>query len=258
MIENDWKWWKIWYNTTMIMEERLDLIRKALEKNEKVSNKALLEVLDISESTLRRDLDHLEERGEIKRVHGGAILDKISQESDFTVNRSTNIKEKSIIAKKAAALIKDNSYIFLDAGTTTNQLIDFIANKNLTVVTNGLMHIERLKANNIKSILLGGTIKERTFVTYGEITLSEISSLYFDIAFIGANGINDKGYWTADINEALIKRTAIKNARKSYILADSSKIGRNYFAKICNIDQADLITEDIWFTHLLLIHLLIM
>lgn len=251
MIENDWKWWKIWYNTTMIMEERLDLIRKALEKNEKVSNKALLEVLDISESTLRRDLDHLEERGEIKRVHGGAILDKISQESDFTVNSSTNIKEKSIIAKKAADLIKDNSYIFLDAGTTTNKLIDLISNKNITVVTNGLMHIERLKANNIKSILLGGTIKEKTFVTYGEITLNEISSLYFDIAFIGANGINEKGYWTADINEALIKRTAIKNSRKSYILADSSKIGRNYFAKICSTDQADLITEDIWFTHLL-------
>ena len=91
---------KMKYILCMIVEERLNLIREILKKEETVSNARLLEKLDISESTLRRDLDYLQEKGEIRRVHGGATLNKLLEETNFKFNETTNIKSKRIIGKK--------------------------------------------------------------------------------------------------------------------------------------------------------------
>lgn len=228
----------------MILEERLNLIRNILKKEGTVSNSLLLEELDISESTLRRDLDYLQDKGEIRRVHGGATLNKLLEETNFHFNETTNIEAKKNIAKKASLLIENGAYIFLDAGTTTHSLIDFLHDKDVTVVTNGLMHLEKLSALAIPTILLGGKLKASTFISYGEQTLNEINDLNFDLAFIGANGVENKTYTTADINEALIKKSAIRQANKAFVLADSSKIGKKYFANICTFEQAKHIKED--------------
>jgi transcriptional regulator, DeoR family len=228
----------------MIVEERLSLIREILKKEETVSNARLLEKLDISESTLRRDLDYLQEKGEIRRVHGGATLNKLLEETNFKFNETTNIKSKRIIGKKASKLIEDGSHVFLDAGTTIYSLIEYLKDKNVIVVTNGLMHLEKLNNFSIPTVVLGGNIKQSTFITYGEQTINEINNLNFDLAFIGANGICDNTYSTADINEALIKKAAISKANRAYVLADSSKFGKKYFADICTFDDAKLIKED--------------
>ena len=228
----------------MILEERLNFIRNILKKEGTVSNSLLLEELDISESTLRRDLDYLQDKGEIRRVHGGATLNKLLEETNFHFNETTNIEAKKNIAKKASLLIENGAYIFLDAGTTTHSLIDFLDGKDVTVVTNGLMHLEKLSSLAIPTILLGGKLKASTFISYGEQTLNEISDLNFDLAFIGANGVENKTYTTADINEALIKKAAIRQANKAFVLADSSKIGKKYFANICTFEQAMHIKED--------------
>lgn len=227
-----------------ILKERLKFIRNILKEEGTVSNSLLLTELDISESTLRRDLDYLQDKGEIKRVRGGATLNKLLEETNYKFNETINIKAKKNIAKKASLLIEDGFYIFLDAGTTTYSLIEFFVDKNITVVTNGLMHLEKLSALSIPTILLGGKVKASTFISYGEQTINEINNLNFDLAFIGANGVDDKIYTTADINEALIKKAAIKSSNKAYILADSSKIGKKYFANICSFEQAELIKED--------------
>lgn len=221
----------------MILEERLNFIRSVLNKQGTISNAFLLEQLNISESTLRRDLDYLQEKSEIIRVHGGATLNKL-------LNETANIDAKKNIGKKASLLIEDGSYIFLDAGTTTHCLIDYLQGKNVTVVTNRLMHLDKLSSLSISSIILGGKMKASTFISYGEQSINEINNLNFDFAFIGANVVDDNNYTTADINEALIKKSAINNARKAFVLADSSKIGKKIFANICSLDQAELIKED--------------
>ncbi|MDU1828964.1 DeoR/GlpR family DNA-binding transcription regulator [Anaerococcus sp.] len=232
------------YILFMIVEERLNLIREMLKKEEIVSNSRLLEKLDVSESTLRRDLDYLQGKGEIRRVRGGATLNKLLEETNFKFNETANIESKRIIGEKASKLIEDGSHIFLDAGTTIYSLIEYLENKNVTVVTNGLMHLEKLNNLSISTVVLGGNIKESTFITYGEQTINEINNLNFDLAFIGANGICDNIYSTADINEALIKKAAINKSNRSYVLADSSKFGKKYFADICTFDDAKLIKED--------------
>lgn len=230
----------------MILEKRLEIILDTLEKEEAVSNKILTDKLKVSESTLRRDLSYLQEMGKITRVHGGAVLNNIAaSEINFTDNQKRQLKEKSIIGKKACGLIKDAKFIYLDAGSTCHEVIKFLNNsRDITIVTNGLMHVDDLIKKNIKAVLLEGEIKPSTKVTTGIRTLESISKYNFDLAFIGANGFDVKAYYTADPNEAVVKSKAIENSTRAYILADRSKENVKYFQTIATRDEIKLITEE--------------
>lgn len=230
----------------MILEKRLDVILDTLEKEEAVSNKILMDKLGVSESTLRRDLSYLQDMGKITRVHGGAVLNNIaSSEKNFTDNQKSKLKEKSKIGKKASSLIRDAKFIYLDAGSTCNKVIDYLnKDQDITVVTNGLMHVDKLISKNIHTILLEGEIKPSTKVTTGPKTLASIFRYNFDLAFIGANGYDDRAFYTADINEAMVKNKAIENSSRSYILADRSKEDIKYFQTIATRDEIKLITEE--------------
>ena len=118
----DWIWLFMKYISHMILEERLNFIRKALNKEGTISNAFLLEQLNISESTLRRDLDYLQEKGEIIRVHGGATLNKLLDETNYKFNETTNIDAKKNIGEKASLLIEEGSYIFLDNNALFDRL----------------------------------------------------------------------------------------------------------------------------------------
>ncbi|WP_058990258.1 DeoR/GlpR family DNA-binding transcription regulator [Anaerococcus rubeinfantis] len=229
----------------MIFEKRIEIILNILKKQRQISNKFLITNLNVSESTLRRDLDYLEKRGYIKRVHGGAILANIEfEEKSYDKNVVSNIESKIKIAKKASREIFDSKYIYLDAGTTVHQIIDYLS-KDIIVVTNGIMHLEKLAKNNIKTIFLGGNIKSKTNVVIGEQALENLLKYSFDLCFIGANGYCDGEFTTHDPDEAIIKNTAIKKSKRSIILIDKSKFGKVYFSKICDIEDVDLITEDL-------------
>lgn len=230
----------------MILKKRLEIILDTLEKEEAVSNKILTDKLKVSESTLRRDLSYLQEMGKITRVHGGAVLNNIAaSEINFTDNQKRQLKEKSIIGKKACGLIKDAKFIYLDAGSTCHEVIKFLNNsRDITIVTNGLMHVDDLIKKNIKAVLLEGEIKPSTKVTTGIRTLESISKYNFDLAFIGANGFDAKAYYTADPNEAVVKSKAIENSTRAYILADRSKENVKYFQTIATRDEIKLITEE--------------
>lgn len=236
----------------MILEKRLEIIIDTLKKEEAVSNKFLTDKLGVSESTLRRDLSYLQDMGKITRVHGGAVLNSIAaREINFTDNQKTMLQEKSVIGQKAARLIKDAKFIYLDAGSTCNELIDYLSSdQDITVVTNGLMHLDKLINKNIPTILLEGEVKPATKVTTGSKTLEAIARYNFDLAFIGANGFDKRGFYTADVNEAVVKSKAIENSTRAYVLADSSKENVKYFATIAKRDEIKLITEEKWFIQL--------
>lgn len=230
----------------MILEKRLEIILDTLKKEEAVSNKILTDKLGVSESTLRRDLSYLQDMGKITRVHGGAVLNNVAaSEMNFSDNQRIKIKEKSIIGQKAVSLIRDAKFIYLDAGSTCHELIDFLSQgEDITVVTNGLMHVDKLIGKEIPTILLEGIVKPSTKVTTGVKALESISRYNFDLAFIGANGYDKKAYYTADVNEAMVKFKAIENSTRAYVLADSSKKNIKYFATIASRDEIKLITEE--------------
>ncbi|MCO4481174.1 DeoR/GlpR family DNA-binding transcription regulator [Streptococcus infantarius] len=204
----------------------------------------LVSLLDTSESTVRRDLDELESERKLHRVHGGAELPHSLQE-EFTNQQKSikNIQEKMQVARKAASLISNDDVIFVDAGTTNELLLGYLNQDNLTVVTNSIHHAAKLVDKNIQTIIIGGHVKKTTDASIGAVAYEQIKQLNFDKAFLGINGIDEEFLTTPDMEEAVIKKTVIENARKSYIVTDSSKIGRVSFAKVDKIENATIITN---------------
>ena len=121
----------------------------------------------------------------------------------------------------------------MDAGSSTIEMIPFIKAQNIVVVTNGLTHVEKLLNQGIKTLMIGGQVKETTFATVGASALDTLSRYCFDKAFLGMNGLDLKyGLTTPDEKEALIKEKAMEQANQSYVLLDHSKIDEVYFAHV--------------------------
>lgn len=230
----------------MLSEKRHEIILNLLKLKGFVSLTELLEATESSESTIRRDLSYLESINLLKRVHGGAkSLDNVSKELSYNEKSSKSTHEKRAIAKYAASLIDEGDCIFIDAGTTTYELIDYLEEKDIFVVSNGLSHIDTLIQKNIKCYIIGGNIKISTKAIAGCDALMCLSKFRFDKCFIGANGVHPTyGLTTPDTEEAILKECAIKNSRKSYILADDSKFGEISTIKFSDIDRCTIITNE--------------
>ncbi|MFD1738116.1 DeoR/GlpR family DNA-binding transcription regulator [Bacillus salitolerans] len=230
----------------MLTPERHRIILELLEKKEVVKLQELVEATFSSESTIRRDLSQLEENKQLKRVHGGAsLLKQKSEELSITEKATKNLAEKESIAKHAASLIRDGDCIFLDAGTTTYQMISHIKANDIKVVTNGLTHLEALFDRNIETYLTGGYIKQKTKALIGRGALEGLQSYQFDKSFIGVNGIHPNyGFTTPDPEEAAVKNLAIHLGQRVYVLADHSKFHDVTFAKVANLEDAIVITNE--------------
>lgn len=228
----------------ILKSKRKLLIMEKLSHDKFVRLDDLVSLLDTSESTVRRDLDELESERKLHRVHGGAELPHSLQE-EFTNQQKSikNIQEKIQVARKAVSLISNDDVIFVDAGTTNELLLGYLNQDNLTVVTNSIHHAAKLVDKNIQTIIIGGHVKKSTDASIGAVAYEQIKQLNFDKAFLGINGIDEEFLTTPDMEEAVIKKTVIKNARKSYIVTDSSKIGRVSFAKVDKIENATIITN---------------
>jgi DeoR family fructose operon transcriptional repressor len=230
----------------MLTPERHRLILDLLKEQEIVKIQDLTEMTDSSESTIRRDLIQLEQSKFLKRVHGGAarLQGKLSEPS-IGEKSSKNLQGKTKIAEAAAALVEDGDCIYLDAGTTVYQMIPYLNQKDIVVVTNGLHHLDALLENDMKTYLVGGEIKSRTRAMIGRGALISLESYRFDKCFMGVNGIHTTyGYTTPDPEEALIKQTAIRLSREAYVLADESKFNEIAFAKIVDLKEATIVTSE--------------
>ncbi|KJD59382.1 DeoR/GlpR family DNA-binding transcription regulator [Bacillus velezensis] len=231
----------------MLTPERYQLIIDQIEKRDVVKIQELISMTNASESTIRRDLSTLEERGFLKRVHGGASkLSNSRQEPDMLEKSSKNLQGKLKIAEEAASLLEEGDCIYLDAGTTTLHMIDFIDHtKDIVVVTNGVMHIDALIRKGIPFYLLGGYVKHRTGAMIGGASLTAVSQYRFDKSFLGVNGVHiEAGFTTPDPDEALLKTKAVRQAKNAYVLADPSKFGEISFAAFAALGDAAIITTE--------------
>lgn len=230
----------------MLTEERHHIILDLLSHRHTVKLKELTTALASSDSTVRRDLDELEKKGLLKRVHGGAMASERSFAFDHTISERNreHMEEKRKIGQYCASLIQDGEFIYLDSGTTTSEIIPFLKGKNVTVVTNGLYNVEKLIEFNIPSYILAGKIKPVTKTIIGEAAILSLKQFHFNKAFIGANGITaSASATTPDVSEAVLKNQAIQQAVHSYLVVDSGKFGNVSFSKICNLSDVDIITD---------------
>ncbi|MBP9477195.1 MAG: DeoR/GlpR transcriptional regulator [Sebaldella sp.] len=231
----------------MLEIERHEMILKKLEETGKLSYENIENFLNVSIATIRRDVEKLSKKDLLNKVNGGIVSKKrINFELEVAEKFEENIEEKKKIAKKAAKLVKKGDFIYLDAGTTTYYMIDYLKDKNISVVTNGLMHLDKLLLNNIKTIIVGGEVKPVTKAVAGIEALKNIEKYRFDKSFIGVNGVSiEYGFMTPDVNEALLKEKVIEISNKAYILADQKKFNELSSVKFADIKKCKIITSEL-------------
>lgn len=232
----------------MLNSERHDVILKIVNEKGAVSVAELTEALGVSESTIRRDLLELSRSGSLKKVHGGATLTKkqfVSSEDTVSDKQDKNIDEKRLIAKYAAEQISDSDFVYIDAGTTTLCMIDYLPeNLKASFVTNGISHAKMLSKRNFRVVILGGQLKSTTEAVIGFVAAKNLQSYNFTKAFLGTNGITEtQGFSTPDSEEAFVKAAAIDRSFASYVLADSSKFGKVSSVSFATVDRACIITD---------------
>lgn len=229
----------------VLTPERHQLILTLLKDKDVIRIHELVEATGASESTIRRDLSELEEMHALRRVHGGAasIQNKI-EEPTILEKAVKHEKEKMAIAKFAASLVNERDSIFIDAGTTTFHMIPFLP-ENIIVVTNGVDLALQLMKRQLKTILVGGELKAATLSLVGRDAVRSISQYRFDKCFLGMNGIDKvHGLTTPDPEEAYVKQLVLQYSDQSFILCDSNKFSRVTFAKVGDLNQVNVITDD--------------
>lgn len=227
----------------ILKSERHRFILQEISQRQFLDLETITGSLNASESTVRRDLDELEAKGFLRRVHGGAeLISSLQIEESIQQKSVKNIQEKTRIARKALDFLADQDVIFIDAGTTTDLVIDSIQNQALTVVTNSIHHAAKLVEKNIPTVIIGGMVKNLTDASVGYDSVRQISQLNFDKAFIGMNGVDQDYLTTPDLEEAAVKKAIIANAKKTFVLVDESKIGHISFAKVEKIEQVTILT----------------
>jgi DeoR family fructose operon transcriptional repressor len=234
----------------VIAEERRSRIVDLVNENGSMSVTDLMQILDTSESTIRRDLSVLHRAGRLRRVHGGAT--KISQaefvmsDQSFAGRQELHVEEKRAIGAYAATLIGPDDFVFIDGGTTTECLVDAITQTDAIFLTNSLPHAQKLLAKGCRTILPGGEVKQSTEVLVGAETVNHIRRYHFTIGFWGTNGVGlESGYTTPEFGEAAVKQIALEHTVRPFVLCDSSKFSKVSLITFADYDAATLITDRI-------------
>ena len=232
----------------MFPEERRHIITEILRKQGRCRVDDLAGKLQVSEVTVRQDLDILEREGMLRRTHGGAILNPQSSfERSFQLEATYFAREKERIGQAAAALVEDGATIILDVGTTVTQLArNLTERKDLTVFTNALNIAMLLEdAPGVELIVTGGTLRrqQHSLVNpFGSLITERINA---DMVFIGCNGIDaEHGLTNVNLAEAEMKTLFIKAARHRVVLADSSKVGNAALVKFAALQDINLLITD--------------
>ena len=229
----------------MLAEERKAKILDYINSNKAVTATELMAEFDASEATIRRDLNELDQKGLISKVYGGAVSleNQINKDYNISEREDVNQDDKITIARYAASLIQDNDMVYLDAGTTTSHIIDYIEAKNITFVTNAIMHAKKLSVRGYRVYLTGGYLKNSTEALVGSDCYECISRYQFSISFLGTNAVNHaNGFTTPDPEEAKIKECAIAHSNSPYILCDSSKFSKTSLVQFSKFEDACIIT----------------
>lgn len=226
---------------------RLSSILERLADGGSLGVTELADDLAVSPATVRRDLVMLEQQRLLARTHGGAVAHAVSYELPLRYKGVRHADDKRRIAREAATYVSEGMAIGLTGGTTATEVARALADRQkLTIVTNALNIASELAVRpKLKLIVTGGVIRSESYELSGPIAEASLAGLNLDIAFIGVDGIDAKaGCTTHQEVEAHTNGVMISRARRVIVVADSSKIGKVAFARICEItDVSGLITD---------------
>jgi DeoR/GlpR family transcriptional regulator of sugar metabolism len=229
------------------MKDRIEKVLEILALKGYRSVTELSLDLSVSEGTVRRYLDRLEEKDLIRRTHGGAYTGQDITEVDYQVRETVRHTEKVAIGRLAWTLIEPGDSIFVDAGSTTALLASAMdGSRRITVVTNSTIVLQTLESkSNIDSILLGGKSHAPSHSLIGPLAEEAVRQFHFNKAFLGANGIDlEEGLTQSNLEEIPVKKRVAANAKEVIVLADSSKFNRNGFVSFLPLEGVHVIVTD--------------
>jgi len=228
--------------------ERRSQILSALETEKRVLVPDLAKKYDVSEETIRRDLEKLDKEGLLKKTYGGAVLtDNLSAELPYRMRVETNKAQKLIIAEKIHKLIGPKENIMLDASSTCVHIARKLKNKdNLTIITNSVeILMECSGFDNVNTISTGGVLRGSTLSLTGSGAMHVLGRLTADKAIISCKGLDfEKGIMESSLDEAEVKRAMADNSNQLILAVDSSKFNRLSFAKTLSLRRVDMVVSD--------------
>jgi DeoR family myo-inositol catabolism operon transcriptional repressor len=229
----------------MIKTKRIKQIQEYIFEQKTVSLDELVKVFDVSKNTIRRDVQELVELGEIKKVYGGVAVNDSTLVS-FTDRKTRNQKEKELVAKLAASYVVDGDIIFIDSGTTTLEMIEFLKTKYLTIITNNLdFIINSLPYENLNVISIGGVLERKTnsFASFKKGDL--LKEYNINKAFMASTGISiSNGVTNASPLESELKQIAVERSSEVFLLVDNYKFDKYGLVTYCGLDKIDYIITD--------------
>jgi len=233
---------------TMYAAERQHKILDVVQTRGRATAQELAQTLGVTVATVRRDLSELDEKGFLRRTHGGAVrIERLSFLTPVTNRPGQYDAEKNAIAQAVVADLTDDSTIGIDAGTTTIKIAEAIPpERRLTVVTYSLVVASTLASYpNVRVHFLGGEILENSRAAIGPWALDMAGRVTLDTVYLSVDGIDAEfGLTTHNVHEAAVKSALMKSARRSVVVADHSKFGRAEFGRIAPIESAHSIVTD--------------
>lgn len=232
----------------MLTKTRQEEILKLLENRGSATLQELKEYLNTSESTIRRDLNTLDAQGKLVKVFGGAVAAENMNIRDEQVARreEKNLEEKRSIARYAASLIQDEDFVYLDAGTTTGCMLDYIQETSAVFITNAPSHAQKLARKGIEVILIGGRLKQSTEAVVGEEACGQMRKFNFSLGFMGSNGISERaGLSTPDPDEAMVKKCAIERIHRCFVLCDHTKFYKVSPVTFAKLEDVIVLTDEV-------------
>lgn len=229
----------------MLAQERQEKILKLIKEHKNIKTSELMEMFNVSNETIRRDLDYLEQQGCLKKVYGGAILTKkLSWEPPLNKRALINKEEKQAIARECAKLINDDEVIFIDSGTTPLEVVKNLKEKrNLTIFTTSLPVANFITDElDAKCIILGGEVRKKEKCLSGPITELILDYFHFDKAILSAGGIDKNiGLTDYDLHDVSVKKKVVNCVDETIIVADSSKFGVRALAQVAALSELSII-----------------
>lgn len=228
------------------MEERRNRLLELVRVRGFAALPDLAEALQVSKSTLRRDLDYLEETGSAKRTHGGVFYTGVSPKlPHFDERQPAQWDKKRAIAARAVELVDDGDTVLLDGGTTTYELARLLVGRPLQVVTNSLPVANLFASSaNTDLVLVGGYVYPRTGVSLGPYANEMLSRLHVRKTVLSVSGINDRGFYNNNLLLVETERAMMQAAEEVIVVADSTKFGHQSLALLCPIEEVNRLVVD--------------
>ena len=232
-------------------EKRHEIILELLKQDGVVKVSELVDILDVTEMTIRRDLKELENNKSLIRIHGGArkveikLLTSSGMELSHRQKRDLYLNEKQQIARIIAENILENETVFLGSGTTIELVHDYLTINRAKIITNSIYVFDKFKYDDrFELILTGGSYRSKTGSFTGTIANDFLSTINVQKAFIGVNTINNYAMFNANEDEGVVQRTILNNAREKFIVANNNKFNKLDFYQFYDIREADYLITD--------------